>query len=308
MTSNSMGARLPLLRQRRPAGIFPRDGRWVVYLAVHPASDRFKVGVAIDPLERFQRLPEASGIDRSLSVARDLPNQKRALAVESALHKVLCPYAHPAQHRGDGYSEWFRLEGYAIARLVLDAVQDALGPATSLAKPGRMSTSAALVDMERRNISVTLASIQLWREAAKVMAVEIAKRGQCSALVLRGFRGHGLLAGTGLRTRLQDLEGRYALCTPPRQRISANLVHLIAYDGPMSDDLVITLQPSPVLRRLPGGAEVARILSDGLQLMALERRVRRRTPALSEEQISAGLGRLLERKDEANDNQASLWD
>jgi hypothetical protein len=101
------------------------------------------------------------------------------------------------------------------------------------------------------------------------------------------------------------LDESYRLRAIGRAKVQASLVRLVSYVGM---DLRIDLQRSAVLGRLPGGAKLTQTLQDGLGAVRLECRSRRTRPPLSEDQIHAGLGRLLERSTEEPPASTSLWD
>ena len=99
MTRNSNPAIGRQVRGRgAPGRAFEREQPCFVYLAVHSAGQRFKVGLSIDPLTRFEQLPEAHDIDLTVTVVRRLPSQARANQVERSLHKALHPFRLRAEH------------------------------------------------------------------------------------------------------------------------------------------------------------------------------------------------------------------
>lgn len=106
-----------------------RAGRAFVYLAVARdeaggRSGRFKIGVAADVPQRMLGLPEGLHIDWAASRQRALPSHRRALQVESSLHKALAPMrVHPGHH-GTGYTEWFDIAALGLACTLLDNLPD----------------------------------------------------------------------------------------------------------------------------------------------------------------------------------------
>jgi len=80
-----------------------------VYLFQRRDRRRFKVGSSVDPVARAAQLPEfkAGLLDLPKSLALWLPTPMRAHQVERSLHRGLAPYRVPADHQGDGHTEWF---------------------------------------------------------------------------------------------------------------------------------------------------------------------------------------------------------
>lgn len=86
-----------------------RSSAAAVYLIHRADRRRFKLGWALDPLQRAQRLPEfrRGTLDLRGSYALWLVSRQRAEQVERALHKSLAPYQVSPGHREDGHREWF---------------------------------------------------------------------------------------------------------------------------------------------------------------------------------------------------------
>ena len=84
-------------------------GRAAVYLIHRTDRRRFKLGWALDPVLRAQRLPEfrRGTLDLRGSYALWLSTRKRAEQVERALHKSLAPFQVSPGHQDDGHREWF---------------------------------------------------------------------------------------------------------------------------------------------------------------------------------------------------------
>ena len=168
MTANTFRA-----EPRRPHGrtapgrAFVFDKPCYVYLAVHRAGQRFKIGLSIDPLSRFQQLPEAGDIDLTVTLVRRLPSKARALQVERSLHRALDPHRLLLEQRGDGYTEWFRMEAFQRAGVMIDAMPDAVPPAEALARQA---------GDRQRNEYVRVAEANVV-QVTKALAIELAFKG-----------------------------------------------------------------------------------------------------------------------------------
>ena len=80
-----------------------------VYLLQRRDGLRFKIGWALEPRVRVQRLPEffADALDLGGSHAVWLPTAKRAQQSERALHRGLATWRVLPGHALDGHTEWF---------------------------------------------------------------------------------------------------------------------------------------------------------------------------------------------------------
>lgn len=310
MTRNSNPAIGRQVRGRgAPGRAFEREQPCFVYLAVHSAGQRFKVGLSIDPLTRFEQLPEARDIDLTVTVVRSLPSQARANQVERSLHKALHPFRLRAEHRGDGYTEWFQMDAFPRATLLIDLMPDAVEPSHTLVRRVSEGRRSAYVRVAEANASQTMAAVALWRLAGSLAGLTVGGEGAQVWLEVQNFRPTLHRAATGLRARLLDVEGSYGLRTLRRTKVPASLVRLVSYAGPESNDLRIELQRAAVLAKLPGGAKLVQHLRDGIGLLRYESRMR--SPArqpLTEEQIRAGLGGFLEHRIDDSPKSASLWE
>jgi Meiotically up-regulated gene 113 len=292
-----------------PGRAFELDQPCFVYLAVHSAGQRFKVGLSIDPLMRLEQLPEAREIDLTVTLVRRLPNQARASQVERALHKALHPFRLRADHGGDGSTEWFQMESFGRASVLIDLMPDAAEPSYTVVRRVSGGRGSEYVRVAEANVAKALAAVALWRLAARLAGLAVVGEGAHVHLLLRNFRPNVYRAATGLRARLLDVEGSYALRTLRKTKSPASLVRLVSYVGPDSNDLRIDLQRTAVLARLPGGAKLVQHLRDGIGMLRFESRTR--APArdpLTEEEIGAALGRLMEHRSDQPSGVPSLWE
>lgn len=301
---STTGGRHPRDRMS-PGRAFVLDKPCYVYLVVHRAGQRFKIGLSINPLSRFQQLPEAGDIDLTVTLVRRLPSKARAVQVERSLHRALDPHRLQMQQRGDGYTEWFRMEAFQRAGVMIDAMPDAVPPAEALAQQAGDRQRNEYVRVAEANVMQVTKAIALWRLAGSLMHIRVNEDGKLSWLAIKNFRSDSARAATGLRASLLDIEASYSLRALGRAKVPGSLVRLISYEGA---DLRIDLQRTAVLGRLPGGAKVTQTLQDGLGAIRLECRTRPSRRRLTDDQISAGLGRLLERNADELATTASLWD
>ncbi len=295
----------------QPGRAFERDEPCYVYLAVHSAGLRFKIGLSNDPLRRFASLPEAEDIDLETTVARRMATRARASQVERSLHRALEPYSLELAHQGDGYTEWFRLDAFATAVAIVDAMPDPTAPSQPLGISTTGARTKAVLIAAEHNVARAMGAAVLWREARRMVGLSIVEgRGRVS-LVVKDFKATASNAGSGLRARLLGLKDDYALRVarrPPGVRASPSLVRLITFDGPQANDLRIDLQDRATLRRLPGGERLVQRLRDGIELVRIESRFAadRRKP-LSVAEVEAGVGRLLEHRGDDPGDAPSLW-
>ncbi len=295
----------------QPGRAFERDEPCYVYLAVHSAGQRFKVGLSNDPLRRFASLPEAEDIDLETTVARRMATRARASQVERSLHRALEPYSLELAHQGDGYTEWFRLDAFATAVAIVDAMPDPTAPSQPLGISTTGARTKAVLIAAEHNVARAMGATVLWREARRMVGLSIVEgRGRVS-LVVKDFKATASNAGSGLRARLLGLKDDYALRVARRPRgvrASPSLVRFITFDGPQANDLRIDLQDWATLRRLPGGERLVQRLRDGIELVRIESRFAadRRKP-LSVAEVEAGVGRLLEHRGDDPGDTPSLW-
>lgn len=293
-------------RDRTSSGrAFVFDKPCYAYLAVHRAGQRFKIGLSIDPLSRFQQLPEAGDIDLTVTLVRRLPSKARALQVERSLHRALDPHRLLLEQRGDGYTEWFRMEAFQRAGVMIDAMPGAVPPAEALTRQVGDRQRNEYVRVAEANVVQVTKAIALWRLAGSLMDIRVHEDGKLCWLVIKNFRPDSARAATGLRASLLDIEESYTLRALGRAKVHGCLVRLISYEGA---DLRIDLQRTAVLARLPGGVKVTQTLQDGLGAIRLECRTRRSRARLTDDQINAGLGRLFERNADEPPATSSLWD
>ena len=230
-----------------------QDRRAAVYVLQRIDRHRFKVGWALEPMQRVRQLPEfgARQLDLDHSVALWLPTRKRAEQIERAVHKTLAPYAADARHHATGHSEWFEPAAYSVAVRMLAQVpiagrSDARGRLEPLVleapqldnaihQPGPQETWWALEDR--------------WSRLAMCCPVSVERDGDIHRVVLAGFRHahHGDTAA--LRSHVFDTE-TYAWRTAGQR---GAFVRLLEYRG---DDLVCTLTGLRRIDGWPDGAEL----------------------------------------------------
>jgi len=157
MKSASDTTRQP--KDRPPVRTVGREETCYLYLAVHTTGERFKIGLSNDPLRRFEALPEATDIDLKETVARRLPSRVRASEVERSLHRALAPFRIELEEQGDGYTEWFRLDAFARARVIIDAMPDATAPAARVVPYAKASRSAAYRHAGAHNVLQTMGAV-----------------------------------------------------------------------------------------------------------------------------------------------------
>ncbi len=223
-----------------------QDRRAAVYVLQRIDRHRFKVGWALEPMQRIRQLPEfgARQLDLDHSVALWLPSRKRAEQIERAVHKTLAPYAADARHQATGYSEWFEPAAYSVAVRMLAQVP------TTERSDARGRLEPLVLEAPKQDSAVHQSSPQetwwaledLWSRLAMCCPVSVETHGDTQHVVLGRFRHahHGDIAS--LRHHVFDTE-TYAW-QASKQR--GSFVRLLEYRG---DDLVCTLTG---LRRIDG--------------------------------------------------------
>lgn len=280
-----------------------------VYLAVHKAGQRFKIGLSNDPLRRFADLPEADDIDLETTLARRMPSRARASEVERSLHRALAPFRLRIAQQGDGYTEWFLLDAFARAVAIVDAMPDLEAPAHSLRSDAKGRRADPMAIVAEHNVARAMAVVAMWRQARRLVGLTVAAERGAVRLVVKNFKATPVNAGAGMRASLFDIDGMYALRSARQTRVPPSLVRLLTYDGPKSSDLRIELQDWAALRRLPGGDRVVQLMRDGIELIRIESRLGvARRAQLSAEVVGAGVARLLEPRQDDAPATPSLWE
>ena len=236
-----------------------------VYLLQRRDGLRFKIGWALEPVLRVQRLPEfnADELDLAGSHAVWLPTVPRAQQFERALHRGLATYRILPGHTLDGHTEWFLPAAHRTAiRLIrqMPMGADAAMPppvVAFLSEPGEHPLERA---GNADSAVVMLALDALWGmedlllRVAACCPVAVEGAGDCHAIRLLGFRKRVSGALETLRWAVLDIE---------RYRWRANdqagaFVHMMAYED---DDLVLRLTPIRHVRTWADGALVWQVLA-----------------------------------------------
>ncbi|WP_373377337.1 hypothetical protein [Cupriavidus nantongensis] len=95
---------------------------WHLYLAAPNATDKFKVGLALHPRDRWDALG-LRDLDEEVSIVL-AGKRSDVVRAEKALHFFLTPWHAPLEHRQDGFSEWFSRECVDTARAHFLALLD----------------------------------------------------------------------------------------------------------------------------------------------------------------------------------------
>lgn len=100
-----------------------------LYLLMHASGQSFKIGIAVTPYKRASVLPDDIDFSRSLESA--VPNGS-AKSVESILHYLcrdlsLTAARVAAGEKGEGYTEWFHIDGLDRVKNILETHKALLG-------------------------------------------------------------------------------------------------------------------------------------------------------------------------------------
>lgn len=222
-----------------------------VYLLQRHDGQRFKIGWALEPISRVQRLPEfqADELDLVGSHVAWLPTPARAQQIERALHRGLATFQAVPPHQLDGYTEWFRPE----------ANRTALGMIRQMPMGNRASMSPTVVPFlcefsaapyfeqdAAEDGAAQAAQDVLWRIEDVLLRV-----AAITPVVVEGSTGQQVLRIVAFRRRVTGpAEGlRWAVLDVDRYRWRAgtdagvktgSFVQLIEYEG---DDLLLRLAP-----------------------------------------------------------------
>jgi hypothetical protein len=231
----------------------PPSGRAAVYVLQRIDRRCFKVGWALDPMQRVRQLPEydALQLDLDHSVALWLPSRKRAEQIERAVHKALAPYAADARHHATGHSEWFGPVAHPVAVRMLAQMptserSDARGRLEPLTLQAPRSDG---VSQQTGAQEVWWALEDLWARLATCCPVSVDGDGEVHQLVLVGFRHAREGDVAALRQHVFDTETYTWRAAGQR----GEFVRLLEYRG---DDLVCTLTTLRRIDAWPDGKEL----------------------------------------------------
>ena len=226
-----------------------------VYVLQRLDRSRFKVGWALDPLKRVRQLPEFSRqqIDLHRSRVLWLPSRHRAEQVERSLQKSLGPYRSPAEHQGDGHSEWFDGVAHRFAmRLLGQMPVDVASGTTGRLLPLDPNLDLAAQDAGASPVEVWWALEDLWLRAAQCMAVTVELREPAMRIVVHRLRASWDNPAAALRRHLIDLD-TYRWRQGGHHGQGGSFVTLLEAEG---EDLVCTLTPTRVIEGWPDGADL----------------------------------------------------
>ncbi|MFH7042207.1 GIY-YIG nuclease family protein [Paucibacter sp. JuS9] len=219
-----------------------------VYLLQRSDRMRFKIGWALNPVERVRAFPEFCRMQLDLNASRVLwlPSAARARAIERSMHRALEPFTSRPPHQEDGHSEWFSGLGTVAALSLLARMPHAPGQ--------RPATLAPLLELasqvpEPTGLDDTWCTVEDVLLRLKACTSVRLMPGDPPSLVIESFKTRVRGALDDLRTAALDAE----LYTCRQGSALLPLVRLIEYQG---DDLVLTLTPFSVIRRWPGGGDV----------------------------------------------------
>lgn len=233
-----------------------------VYLLQRHDGQRFKIGWALKPISRVQRLPEfqADELDLVGSHVAWLPTAARAQQIERALHRGLATFQAAPPHQLDGYTEWFQPEAHRTA----------LGMIRQMPMGNRASMAPTVVPLlcefsEAPNFEPDAAEDGAAQAAQDVLwriEVVLLRVAAITPVVVEGSTGQQVLRIVAFRRRVSGAaEGlRWAVLDVDRYRWRADtgagvktgsFVQLIEYEG---DDLLLRLAPMRHVRSWLDGA------------------------------------------------------
>jgi hypothetical protein len=228
-----------------------------VYVLQRLDRSRFKIGWALDPHKRVRQLPEfdAKLVDLRRSSVLWLPSRHRAEQVERSMQKSLGPYRSPADHHGDGHSEWFDGIAHHIAVRLLGQIPIDAGTGAT-GKLVQLDLRAAFED----DVACGPGPLEAWWALEDLLL----RTAQCRAVTVSG-------GDPSFRVVIHRCRSK---CDPLTDELRSPLVNLDTYrwhqggtDGCFvslihyeCDDLVCTLTSLRVVEGWPDGADLACLL------------------------------------------------
>ncbi|MEV7634514.1 GIY-YIG nuclease family protein [Microbacterium sp. NPDC089318] len=115
------------------------DSHAHIYFLVHEAHERFKVGIAKHPLQRWAQIQHHDHTDFRESLVFDVAPGVSHRWVERTLHRAIVDARVDMPGSVVGYTEWFDYQAYDSVRRFAADHRDllGLGDGYTLAKPSR---------------------------------------------------------------------------------------------------------------------------------------------------------------------------
>jgi hypothetical protein len=228
-----------------------QSDRAAVYVLQRFDRQRFKVGWALEPMQRIAKLPEfdARQLDLDHSVALWVPTRQRAEQIERAVHKSLAPYVSKPGHRRTGHTEWFESDAHSMAMRMLVQMPGNEGADARVGLTPLTQQPQGNVPRETGPQETWWALEDLWTRLSMCTALTIERDGDCRRLILPAFRNAHQGALAELRHAVFDTE-TYTWRNAGQR---GEFVSLIDYRG---DDLVCTLTGSRRIEAWPDGEEL----------------------------------------------------
>lgn len=250
------------------------DAPAAVYLLQRHDGLRFKIGWALDPMERVKRLPEFTADELDLQASHEawLTNARRARQIERSLHRGLATHRAMAPHGLEGHTEWFMPQALRTAMSMIrqmpaggtTSLPPALVPFGSLPQP---LLAAAAPDADSALIvgaqEVLWAMEDLLLRVCSLNPVRVDVHGDQRLVRLLDIRGPRARLTDAMRWALLDLD-TYRWTAGGR---SGSFVQFIQYEG---NDLLLQLTPTRAVRRWAEGALTWQVMALVERLRGLE--------------------------------------
>jgi hypothetical protein len=232
-----------------------------VYLLKRHDGLRFKIGWAVDPMERVKRLPEFTADELDLQASHEawLTNPLRARQIERSLHRGLATHRAVTPHELEGHTEWFMPQALRTAmRMIrhmpaggMTSAPPALVPFGTAPQP--LLAAAATPDAG----SAILVSAQdvLWSmedlllRVSSLTTVRVESQGDHRLVRLVDIRGPRARVTDSMRWALLDLD-TYRWTVGGR---SGSFVQIMQYEG---NDLILQMTPVRTVSRWAEGGLV----------------------------------------------------
>ena len=226
-----------------------------VYLFQRRDRRRFKVGSSVDPVARAAQLPEfkAGLLDLPKSLALWLPTPMRAHQVERSLHRGLAPYRVPADHQGDGHTEWFAPAALLPAMRLLGQMPSGERgggtlPIRPVEAPATAFAEVAVGDREPQDVWWGVED--LWLRLGTCLPMKLERKDRQTFVVVEGFRDKRDGPVAALRMHAFDPD----TYTWHRGGRKGSFVEWIDFRGP---DLVFLMTPAAAMNRWPDGRDLS---------------------------------------------------
>lgn len=128
-----------------------------LYFLVHASHERFKVGIATNPLLRWATIQPHAQTDFAESLVFDVGSQVRAKWAEETLHRALTDSRFRMPSNIAGHTEWFKFSAFDRARAYASSNREFLGISEGYTVSARPRPSSGGSERTRTRSRMSLA-------------------------------------------------------------------------------------------------------------------------------------------------------